>query len=217
MEFRLGDTQNMAEHLFSLSRLMSRRGIGSANERRVGGEGRQRLLSLRGRRNPLKRLKTTKEKKGNPRERNGNPRKFQGETKEFQGNANLWRCAPPQRRSAGNGAPGQRPSKRLGDFHEMRRLVGIAAAPARGRFGDLVEGVQSDDRREHGMPAVGGDYGLPARVRLAIDEERRRAERGETVDGLEEPLTGGVRGREGENRKSRPDDPRRPVQHLGGR
>ena len=83
--------------------------------------------------------------------------------------------APALRRSADR-PPGQRPSERLGDFHEMRRLLGIAAAPARGRFGDLIEGVQSDDRREQRMPAVERDDGLPARVRRAIDEERRRAE-----------------------------------------
>jgi hypothetical protein len=71
---------------------------------------------------------------------------------------------------------GRRLSKRIGDLDEMRRLVGIAAAPARGRFGDLVEGVQSGDRREHGMPAVEGDDGVPPRVRLAVDHERRRAE-----------------------------------------
>ena len=99
----------------------------------------------------------------------------------------------------------------------MGRPVGIAASPARRRFGEPVEGVQSDDRRQQRMPAVHGDDGLPTRVRLAIDDERRGAERGETVDGLEKPLPGGVRGREGENRKSRPNDPRRPVQHLGGR
>ena len=98
----------------------------------------------------------------------------------------------------------------------MRRLVGIAAAPARGRFGDAVERMERDDRRQQRMPAVKRDHGLPARVLLAIDDERRCAERGETVESVEKPLAGGVRGREGENRKSRLDDPRRPVQHFGG-
>src|SRR5271167_551473 len=65
---------------------VSSRDRGSANERRAGGEGRLRLLSLRGRHNPLKRLKTAKEKKGNPRESKGNPRQFQGKTKELRGN-----------------------------------------------------------------------------------------------------------------------------------
>src|SRR5271166_4512837 len=78
--------QNMAEHSSSL-RLMSRSRDrrGSANERPAGGEGRQRLLSLRGRHNPLKRLKTAKENKGNPRESKGNPSESQGKTKELRG------------------------------------------------------------------------------------------------------------------------------------
>src|SRR5271166_1359988 len=76
----------MAEHSFSLPPHVSSRDRRSpADERRAGGEGRQRLLSLRGRHNPLKRLKTAKEKKGNPRESKGNPRQFQGKTKELRG------------------------------------------------------------------------------------------------------------------------------------
>jgi hypothetical protein len=74
---------------------------GSANERCAGREGRQRLLSLRGRHNPLKRLKTAKEKKGNPRESKGNPRQFQGKTKECRGIPRKSKSmAPALRRSA---------------------------------------------------------------------------------------------------------------------
>jgi hypothetical protein len=58
---------------------------GSANERRARGKGARHYSRCRGRHNPLKRLKTAKEKKGNPRESKGNPRQFQGKTKECRG------------------------------------------------------------------------------------------------------------------------------------
>src|SRR5271169_3847916 len=77
--------------------------------------------------------------------------------------------------------------------------------------------MKRDDRREQRMPAVKRDDGLPALVRFVIDDQRGGAKRGETVEGGEKLLAGGVRGREGENRKSRPDDSRRSVQHFGRR
>ena len=92
----------------------------------------------------------------------------------------------------------------------MRRSVGIAAAAARRRLGEAIESVQSDDRREQRMPTVRGDDGLPLRMLLAIDYKRRRAERGETVDGLEKPSAGRVGRRESENRKPWPNDPAGP-------
>src|ERR1700733_15790294 len=67
------------------------------------------------------------------------------------------------------------------------------------------------------MPAVKRDQGRPAWVRLDVDEERRGAEGGETVERVEESRTCGVRGREGEDRESGLDDPRGAMQHLGGR
>src|SRR5271169_5526836 len=98
----------------------------------------------------------------------------------------------------------------------MRRSVGIAAAAAGRRFDEAIESVQSDDRREQRMATVRGDDGLPLRMLLAIDDKRRRAERGETVDGFENPPAGRVGRREGENRKPWPNDSRRPVEHFGG-
>ena len=48
MEFRLGDTQNMAEHLFSPSRLMSRRGTDAARRMNVaqGGSAPEIILAV---------------------------------------------------------------------------------------------------------------------------------------------------------------------------
>ncbi len=89
----------------------------------------------------------------------------------------------------------------------MRRLVGIAAAPPRRRFGEAVEGVQRDDRGQQRMAAVPRNDGRPARVRLHVDDERRGAERGETIDGFKEPLARGVGGREGEARRESPRFP----------
>ena len=39
----------------------------------------------------------------------------------------------------------------------------------------------------------------------------------EALKRVKEPRTSGVSGREGKHWKSRPDDPRWPVQHFGGR
>jgi DDE family transposase len=64
----------------------------------------------------------------------------------------------------------------------VRRPIGIAAAPTRNRLGDPVEGVKRGDRGQERMAAVKGDHRRPAFVRLAIDNERRRAKRGETVE-----------------------------------
>ncbi len=68
--------------IFPTPHVSSRDRRGSANERRAGGEGRQRMFSPRGRRNPLKRLKTVKEIQGNPKEIQDNskekPRNYEG-------------------------------------------------------------------------------------------------------------------------------------------
>jgi hypothetical protein len=85
----------------------------------------------------------------------------------------------------------------------MGRLVGVAAASARGRFRDAVEGVKRHDRGQKGVAAVKRDHCRPALVRLDVDDERRRAERGEAVERVKEPRTSGVGGREGEDWKSR--------------
>jgi hypothetical protein len=98
----------------------------------------------------------------------------------------------------------------------MGRLVGVAAAAARRLLGHAIESVKRDDRRQQGMAAVRCDQGRPALVRCDIDEERRRAEGGETVERVEEPRTRGVGGREGEDRKSWANDPRGAMQHFGG-
>ena len=84
----------------------------------------------------------------------------------------------------------------------MGRLVGVAAAPARDRFGDAVEGVKRHDRGQQGVAAVKRDHCRPAFVRLDVDDQRRRAERSEAIKRVEESRTRGVRGREGEDWKS---------------
>ena len=53
-------------------------------------------------------------------------------------------------------------------------------------------------------------------MRLDVDDERRRAERGETVDRIEEAFARGVGGRETQHRKPRPDDAGRSMQNFGG-
>ena len=98
----------------------------------------------------------------------------------------------------------------------MRRPIGIAASSARGRFGDVVEGVKRDDWRKQGMSALMRHDGLPAGVRLTVDDEQHRAERGKTVEGVEKPLAGGVVRREGENWKPGFDDRGRAVQDFSG-
>ncbi len=105
----------------------------------------------------------------------------------------------------------------LRDFLEVRRLVRVAAAPARSRFGDSVEGVQRHDRGQKRVAAVKRNECLPTPVGLGVDNKRRGAERGETLERIKEPRASRVRGREGENGKSRLDDPGRPMQHFGGR
>ena len=85
--------------IFPAPHVSSRDRRGSANERRTGGEGRQRLFSLGGRHNPLKRLKTAK---GNQRK---STREIQDDSKEKSKNPERIQIYAELRSARDDGAP----------------------------------------------------------------------------------------------------------------
>ena len=102
-------------------------------------------------------------------------------------------------------------------LQQVRRLVGIAAAPSRRRFREAIEGVQRGDRGLDGWPPSGatrvgqrGCGSTSTRSGAAPNEARRS-----TVS--KTPARAASAGAKARPENPRHDDGRRPVQHFGGR